>query len=42
MILMSLDKLRDSITDEYARGKISKEQFDKLVERHFNTLPRDF
>jgi YVTN family beta-propeller protein len=28
----SLDKLRDTITDEYARGKISKEQFDKLLD----------
>ena len=28
----SPDKLRDKITDEYARGKINKEQFDKLVD----------
>ena len=28
----SLDKLRNNITDEYARGKINKEQFDKLVD----------
>jgi YVTN family beta-propeller protein len=28
----SLDKLRDKITDEYARGKMNKEQFDKLVD----------
>jgi hypothetical protein len=27
-----LDKLRDNLTDEYSRGKINKEQFDKLVE----------
>jgi YVTN family beta-propeller protein len=29
--LDSLDKLRDNITDEYARDKINREQFDKLV-----------
>ena len=28
----SLDKLRDNITDEYTRGKINKEQFDKLAD----------
>ena len=28
----SLDKLRDIITDEYSRGKINKEQFDKLID----------
>jgi uncharacterized membrane protein len=27
----SLDTLGDDITDDYARGKITKEQFDKLV-----------
>jgi YVTN family beta-propeller protein len=27
-----LDKLRNDITDEYARGKINKEQFDKLTD----------
>ena len=27
-----LDKLRDNITDEYTRGKINKEQFDKLTD----------
>lgn len=26
-----LDKLRENITDEYARGKINKEQYDKLA-----------
>lgn len=29
--IYDLDKLRDNITDEYTRGKINKEQFDKLV-----------
>ena len=28
----NLDKLRDSITDEYARGRINKDQFDKLAD----------
>ena len=28
----SLDKLRDRTMDEYARGKINKEQFDKLID----------
>jgi hypothetical protein len=27
-----LDKLRNSITDEYTRGKINKEQSDKLID----------
>lgn len=28
----SLDKLRDRTMAEYARGKINKEQFDKLID----------
>jgi hypothetical protein len=28
--LLELDNLRDDITDEYMRGKITKEQYDKL------------
>jgi transcriptional regulator NrdR family protein len=30
--IADLDRLRNSITDEYARGKISREQFDQLVD----------
>jgi YVTN family beta-propeller protein len=30
--IVGLDKLRNNITDEYIRGKINKEQFDKLVD----------
>ena len=28
--IQELDNLRDNITDEYTRGKIGKEQYDKL------------